>query len=139
MKKIVFAVLIAFAVTGAVFAQNWGNPRGMVQSVTVSGTLQLQNGQIAVAQGNTVYFVPILQRYIGFIDGLKEGTAVSISGYVSGNFLQPVQMTLDGKAYDFQNPVNNGGYANYGPGFCGGACYGAGCFASTRGGMRRCW
>jgi hypothetical protein len=136
MKKAWFLVLLGILAAGLVFAQSWGNG-GAVQSVTVEGTLQLQNGQIAVAQGNTIYFVPMLERFIGFIDGLKEGAAVSISGYASGyasgNFLQPTGLTINGKSYDLQ-PANVG----YGPGRYGRACCGGG-FASARNGRARCW
>jgi hypothetical protein len=88
MKKLFFVVEIVLAVAGIVSAQNWGwggTSGGLAQSVTVTGTLQLQNGTIAVSNGNTVYYVPSLERYIGCIDGLKEGAQVTIQGYVYGN------------------------------------------------------
>jgi hypothetical protein len=97
MKKMIFVLVIGILAIGTISAQVWG-----AQSVTVEGTLQLQNGQIAVASGNTVYFVPVLARYIGFIDGLREGARVSISGYASGNILQATQVTINGKSYNFQ-------------------------------------
>jgi hypothetical protein len=115
MKKFSFLLVIAFMATGAVFAQGWG---GASQPITVNGTLQLQNGQIAVAGGNTVYFVPSLGRYIGFIDGLKEGARVSIDGYASGNYLEPSKVTIDGKSYDFSFNNPNQGWVDYG--YCGG-------------------
>jgi len=116
MKKISFLFIIAFMATGAVFAQNWG---GVSQRVTLNGTLQLQNGQIALASGNTVYFVPTLTRYIGFIDGLKEGVGISIEGYASGNYLEPSKVTINGKSYDFLANNNQGqGWGGYG--YCGG-------------------
>ena len=117
MKKIMFLAAIACLVTGTIFAQGWG---GVSQRVTVTGTLQLQNGQIALASGNAVYFIPTLERYIGFIDGIKEGASVSIDGYASGNYLEPSKVTINGKSYDF-SPNNQGqrwggyGYCGYGP------------------------
>ena len=126
MKKVGFLLVIAFMAIGTVFAQNWG---GVSQKITVTGTLQLQNGQIALASGNTVYFVPTLGRYIGFIDGLKEGASVSIDGYASGNYLEPSKVTINGKSYDF-SPNNPGqswggyGYCGYGPYASGGYGYG---------------
>ena len=124
-----FLTAIACLATGIIFAQNWG---GVSQRITVTGTLQLQNGQIALASGNTVYFVPTLGRYIGFIDGLKEGASVSIDGYASGNYLEPSKVTINGKSYDF-SPANPGQGWNgnvqygYGPYGCGGyACGGYG-------------
>ena len=119
MKKIGFVLVIVFLAIGTISAQNRGNQRDYAQSVTVEGTLRLQNGQIAISDGNTVYFVPALSRYIGFIDGLKEGAGVSISGYVSGNFLQPAQLTINGKSYDFQANNFAQGYGG-GRGYCSG-------------------
>ena len=122
MKKIGFVLVIAFAAIGGISAQNWDNSR----SITIEGTLQLQNGQIAVSTGNAVYFVPELERYVGFIDGLKEGARVSVAGYASGNYLQPVQMTFNGKSYDFQTNNFAQGYGGYGRGYCSGPGFAGG-------------
>ena len=135
MKKLCFILVIAFVATGGISAQNWGNSR----SITIEGTLQLQNGQIAVSTGNAVYFVPELGRYVGFIDGFREGARVSVSGYASGNYLQPVQMTLNGKSYDLRTNNFAQGYGGYGRGYCAGP---AGFGGGGRGGwgMRGgCW
>jgi len=123
MRKIGFLLVIAFLAIGTVSAQNWRNQWGISQSITVEGTLQLQNGQIAVSTGNAVYYVPVLNQYIGFIDGLKEGARISVLGYASGNILQASQVTINGKTYDFLTPRydNNSTYANYGS-----CCYGLG-------------
>ena len=132
MKKLGFVLVIAFLAIGGISAQNRGNS----QSITIEGTLQLQNDQIVVSTGNAVYFVPELGRYVGSIDGLREGARVSIAGYASGNYLQPVQMTLNGKSYDLQaNTLGNygTGYSNYGVGGYG-PCCGAG-----RNGWGRRW
>jgi hypothetical protein len=130
MKKIGFALVITLVVIGTAFAQNWG----VSQSVTVNGTLQLQNGQIVVVSGNTVYYCPTIGRYVGFIDGLKEGASVSVEGYAYGNVLQPTKLTAGGKSYDF--PANNNSdYYCYGGGYCGGRMM-AGGFGGRRGGMR---
>ena len=102
MKKIGFLALIAVFTIGTVFAQNQENrKRVSPELITVEGTLQLQNGMIAVLAGETVYYVPRLQRYIGFIEGLKEGNSVSIEGYAYRNFLGPTKVTINGKSYDF--------------------------------------
>jgi hypothetical protein len=115
MKKALLLVLAGIFLAGFVSAQqrrghNWGpNPGTPAQTITVTGTLQLQNGSIAVANGDTVYYIPVLERYIGFIDGLKEGAPVNVEGYVFHNrayaYLRPSKVTLDGKSYDF--PSNN--------------------------------
>jgi hypothetical protein len=135
MKKLIFVLVIAFLAINAVSAQNWGNQWEMGQSVTVEGTLQLQNGQIAVSAGNTLYFVPVLNRYIGFIDGLREGTRVSVLGYASGNVFQAIQVTINGKSYDFPSLDNCSiapGYANYNG-------YGSCCSGWGTGGLGRRW
>ena len=137
MKKLGFVLVIAFLAISGISAQNWGNP----QSITIEGTLQLQNGQIAVSTGSAVYFVPELGRYVGFIDGLREGSRVSVAGYAFGNYLQPVQMTLNGKSYDLQaNAFGNygTGYNNYGVGGFG-PCCGVGGFGAGRSGWGRRW
>jgi hypothetical protein len=140
MKKIGFVLVITLVVIGTVFAQNWGN-RGGLQSVTVNGTLQLQNGQIVVASGNTIYYCPIIGRYVGFIDGLKEGSNVTVEGFAYGNMLQPTKLTADGKSYDFLANNNGGydcyasGYNCYGGGNCGGGMMASG-FGGRRGGIR---
>jgi hypothetical protein len=131
MKKLIFVLVITVLVIGIVSAQNWGN-RGNPQSVTVYGTLQLQNSQIVVVSGNTVYFCPMIGRYVGFIDGLKKGNSVTIEGFTYGNMLQPTKLTAGGQSYAFFANVN-GGYDcyYYSEGYCGG-------FGGGRG-MGRCW
>jgi len=129
MKKLVFLTAVVLLAAGTTFAQGWG---GVSQRVTVNGTLQLQNGQIALTSGSSVYFVPALVRYIGFIEGLKEGVSVSIDGFVSGNYLEPSKVTINGKSYDF-SPNNQGqGWGGYG--YCGYGYGGYGC-----GGYRGRW
>jgi len=141
MKKIVFILLIAFLVIGSLSAQGWG-PRNVPESVKVEGTLQLHNGQFAVASGNNIYYIPGIARYVGFIDNLKEGSNVSFEGYVFGNFLRPTKMTISGKSYDLvpggaisnrtrgdsnnRNDRNFDRFSPFGPGGPGTCCYGPG-------------
>ncbi|MDR0447976.1 MAG: hypothetical protein LBH07_04845 [Treponema sp.] len=137
MKKLIFVLAFGILVIGAASAQGWG--RGVVpQSVTVSGTLQLQNGQFTVVSGNTAYYCPMIGQYVGFIDSLKEGSSITIEGFVYGNLIQPTKLTTGGKSYDF--PANNlGGYGGYCGGYGGGYCAGpmAGGFGGRRSGRRR--
>jgi hypothetical protein len=105
MKKVVIIFTIAFLVIGTISAQSSGRQRipdrqNIPEPVKIEGTLQLHNGQFAVASGNNTYYVPMIGRYVGFIDALKEGSNVSFEGYVRGNFLMPVKMTISGKSYD---------------------------------------
>ena len=111
MKRIGLLLVITVMVIGTVFAQNQERERrSPPETITVEGTLQLQNGYIVVASGDTVYYVPMLQRYVGFIEGLKEGNKVTIEGYAHNNFLRPTKVSLGGKSYDF--PVMGyGGFA----------------------------
>jgi len=109
MKKIVILFTIAFLAAGALSARDFGG--GNPESAKIDGTLQLYNGQFAVASGNNIYFVPRIGRYVGFIDGLKEGASVSFEGYVAGNFLRPLKMTVSGKSYDLGGSgAANGAY-----------------------------
>lgn len=107
MKKILVLLFISALFTGTVFAQNRDNrldrndrQRG-ASKVTIEGVLQLEKGVVAVASGDSVYPVPVLTRYIGFIDGLKEGTKISVEGYQFNKFIRPVKVTINGKSYDF--------------------------------------
>jgi hypothetical protein len=118
MKKFCFFALFVLCLGGITFAQDrprspgpWTTPRNNERSLpdpaTVSGTLQLRNGMIALETADTVYYVPLLERFVGFIEGLKEGATVELEGYTLGNsdFFQPVKVTLNGKTYDFPLPA----------------------------------
>jgi len=109
MKKIGLVIFIVCLAAGMASAQNWNNGWGTpTQSISVTGTLQLQNGVIAVVSGNTAYYVPSLTQYIGFIEGLREGAQISIEGYVSGNYVQPTKVTISGRSYDFSASAQQG-------------------------------
>jgi hypothetical protein len=113
MKKVILAVVIALAFTGIVSARGRRlNPDGVSQSVT--GTLAVRNGTIALEGETQVYYVPGLERFIGFIEGLKEGAQVTVEGYVYDNqtyaWLQPSKLTLNGKDYEVGNNLAQGPY-----------------------------
>jgi hypothetical protein len=117
MKKFGLIVIIGLLAAGMVVAQGWSS-----QALTVSGTLQLQNGAIAVVNGSAVYYVPTLERFIGFIDGLKEGAQVSVEGWSAPNssYLQAVKLTIGGKSYDLAAGGPQGmAYNGCGPGAYG--------------------
>jgi hypothetical protein len=105
MKKLGLVIVIVCLAAGMASAQNWSNGWGTPiqpnQAISIAGTLQLQNGVIAVVSGNATYYVPILTQYIGFIEGLREGAQISIDGYFYGNSVQPTRVVLNGKSYDF--------------------------------------
>jgi len=117
MKRLVIFLIIAVLTAGAVFAQSvkeqGANPpprNSRVRddnSVTVEGVLKLEKGLITVESSNNVYFVPMLNRYIGFISGLREGAKVSVEGYEFRNTIRPTKVTIEGKSYDFMSWDND--------------------------------
>jgi hypothetical protein len=69
---------------------------------------------IAVKSNDITYLVRGLNRYIGFIDGLKEGAAVTLEGFARPNpqndkvkFMSVQKLTLNGKDYDIARPSGN--------------------------------
>ena len=108
MKRFLILLVIAVLLTGSLFAQNRGNPPPPDVNrvpVTITGTLQLERGQIAIKSGDSVYFVPRLMPLAGFIEGIKEGNTITITGFQRENFIRPTSMTVDGKTYDL--PIMN--------------------------------
>jgi len=124
MKKLIIFTVIAILTAGTVFAQpireernsgpkvkpeqssdaNTQTRNNRVRernSVSVEGVLKLEKGFIAVESADAVYIVPMLNRYVGFITGLREGEKVSVEGYEYKNMIRPTKVTLDGKSYDF--------------------------------------
>lgn len=123
--KSIAAVLMGLAVAGALFAQDGRRDRGppsppnprfntppasvAAETVTVSGTLQLVNGRIAVVDTGKTYYAGQLIRLAGFIEGLREGAQVTLKGnaerYPSSTDtdsyrLRITTLTLNGKVYD---------------------------------------
>jgi hypothetical protein len=109
MKKGVFMLLLALLVCGASFAQT------APATSAVSGVLGLSAGRIVLKSGDTTYYTRGLGRFVGFIDGLREGAEVTIEGYVSPPLLEganerllvPVKLTIGDKTHEV------------GPGFAG--------------------
>jgi hypothetical protein len=107
MKKVVLLCLIAVIIGGNVFAQS------STPTTTVRGTLGLSGGRISVVSGNITYYVNGLSRFVGFIDGLKEGAQVSLDGYANAPKIEgqnyrtfyPVTLTLNGKSYEVGSPT----------------------------------
>ena len=115
MKKLIFIALIAFLAIGTVTGQargfGWPIPVAP-ETVRVEGTLQLQNGQIVLSTGTALYFIPGIMRYIGFIDGLREGARITAEGYASGNLLHTTKLIIGEREYDFA--VNAPGAGSFG-------------------------
>jgi hypothetical protein len=106
MKKIVLLCLFTVIIGGSLFAQS------KTPTTTINGTLGLSNGRISVVSGNITYYVRGLERYVGFIDGLKEGAQVSLDGYAAAptiegqkdRLFRAVKLTLNGKTYEVGSP-----------------------------------
>ena len=138
-------MLIAVLLTGVIFAQekntepkknvegrnveprkrdqrnnrdNFQRKRTAPETVTIDGTLQLEKGFVAVSAAgeDSVYLVPKLTRYIGFIDGLKEGTKVSVEGFKFNKVIQPTKVTINGKSYEFAAKERTFANPGFGPG-----------------------
>jgi len=87
--------------------QNNNNQRAN-NIITVNGTLKLERGLVAIESGDNVYYVPMLTRYIGFINGLREGASISVEGSRFRNSIQPAKVTLEGRTYNFNNTYSYG-------------------------------
>jgi hypothetical protein len=106
MKKLVLLCLFIAVICGSTFAQS------NTPTTNIKGTLGLSNGRISVVSGNITYYVKGLERFVGFIDGLKEGAQVSIDGYAAAptiegqkdRLFRAVKLTLNGKTYEVGSP-----------------------------------
>jgi hypothetical protein len=117
MKRIAFFVLAAFT-AAALSAQSGNRPgpdaeKGFTppEPETISGNLGISRGMLSLESGGSRYYVMGLNRFIGFIDGLKEGAAVSLTGYafesprLSGSkVFRVTELRLNGKSYDLAPP-----------------------------------
>jgi hypothetical protein len=87
------------------FDEYYGSSAGQI---SLTGTLGLSPGIIVLKNGEETWYVPELRRYIGFIDGLKDGAIVTLEGrgrktpQFDGNagFLRVSKLTLEGKDYE---------------------------------------
>ena len=77
------------------------------EETSVSGNLTIAQGMIAVIDKDTTYLAMGLNRFVGFIDGFKEGAAVTLEGYALANpqeknvkCIHVQKMSLNGKEYD---------------------------------------
>ena len=115
MKKMAILVFLALAACGILFAQTAG------PLSTISGTLGVNNGRIALTSETTTYYVRGLNRYIGFIDGLKDGAHVSLEGYASAPSMEgqterlflPVKLVINGKVYEIGSPMAGNGESEH--------------------------
>jgi hypothetical protein len=134
MKRIVLFGLLVLCAAGFVSAQmgpggmgRWGYPPAQpfsqvpaAEQTTVSGNLSIVHGRIALVSGDTTYYTGGLDRFVGFIDGLKEGARVSLEGAAyqlpndpKAKILRVSKLTLNGKDYDL-SPAGEEAFAPWG-------------------------
>jgi hypothetical protein len=121
-KQIVLCMFLAFVFGGLLFAQKGpepstrgARPEGQLrhgkelafEDVKISGSLGISRGMPSVVSGDTTYLIMGLNRFFGFIDGLKDGATVSLEGQAAQlngaekvRMLRASKMTLNGKDYD---------------------------------------
>jgi hypothetical protein len=82
------------------------------ETLTVTGTLTIIQGWIAVQENGVTYYVPGLERYSRFIDDLKYGAEVTLEGFgfpyppdKTIKVLRAAKLTLNGKEYDLTPPT----------------------------------
>jgi hypothetical protein len=110
MKRVVLIALLVLGFVTLVSAQN-RLPRVSTEKVTVQGGLTIVQGSLAVKSGDITYLTMGLQRFIGFIDGLKDGAMVTLEGNAitspynaNTKYLLVSKLTIAGKDYDVGMP-----------------------------------
>ena len=106
MKKLIILTLSTAIICGNVLAQS------NTPITTIKGTLKLSGERFTVVSGNITYSVRGLERFIGVVDGLKDGAQVSLEGYAIApttegqkeRVFNPVRLTLNGKSYEVGSP-----------------------------------
>jgi hypothetical protein len=110
---LLFLGLVLYAQEGNPLQQNNRRHHGLdgragAEKLSLDGTLGLSRGIIVLKSREEIWYAPGLLRYTGFIDGLKEGAAVTVEGWgrrtppIDGTagFLVVSKLTLDGKDYE---------------------------------------
>ncbi|MDR2535036.1 MAG: hypothetical protein LBD29_03280 [Treponema sp.] len=129
MKRTMLCTLLGLSIVALASAQRndrlgrgWGfppaaptAPQVQGQPVTVTGNLTIIQGGIAVQDNGVTYHVGGLSRFIGFIEGLKDGAQVTVEGsaltYPADDkikFLRVAKLTINGKDYDLAPPEGMG-------------------------------
>jgi hypothetical protein len=109
MKKLFVALIAALALAAVATAQSAPPPPAHTrpQSVTVSGKLELINGEIGLMADGVTYYVPRLRGVVGFIKDLQEGASVTLQGYAHPirseagfSILMVKKLSIGGRDYD---------------------------------------
>ena len=133
MKKLPIVLAIALIATGIAFAQTAApfSPPGFSQTtaqiIKVDGKLALINGVIGLKSGSKTYYLPMLGRLAGFVEGIKEGASVKAEGYeypLAGapeySTVMVTKLTVGGKDYDLSQFAGYGMGHGYRGGMMGG-------------------
>jgi hypothetical protein len=134
MKRIVWFVLLGLSIVTLTVARDrdrdrrggWDfpptPPQIPAESVTITGNLTIAQGMLAVKNNDITYQVPGLNRFIGFIDALKDGAQVSLEGSAitspwdpKTKLLRLSKLTINGKDYDMGPPPGTGFQQPMGP------------------------
>jgi hypothetical protein len=123
MKKYLF-FFAAFLCAVSLWAQSPGAGRERSRQrepVSVSGTLVLADGFIALKSGDTLYYTSGLERLVGFVDGLKENAQVRLEGYdfsrvnpraqdqtETRHFLRITKLEINGRSYEIGHMAGKG-------------------------------
>ena len=132
MKRILMISVLVLAAGGMIFAQQanrssqaeileakraaalHASEKAGSEKITVSGNLTIVNGMAAIKSNNTVYLIPRLIQYAGFIEGLKDGARVSIEGIpvpaksdTKAVVLMLQKLTIGSKEYDMELPFGD--------------------------------
>ena len=129
MKKIILLFLLLAAAGGIVFAQ------AVLPTTMITGTLEMREGWITLRSGNITYYCRNLDRYTGFIEGLKAGAQVTLEGYVyaprvegsTERMFQTLKATVGGRTYEIGTTTTLGNGFGNGYGYGAGCCGGYGC------------
>ena len=109
MKKSITAIiaLSLFVLGGNIWAQDRSPVRieqtGYAETTaTISGVLRIRHGEISLVAGSFVYYVPILEVFLNFIEGLEDGVEITMEGH-NGERLrfEPTKLTIRDKTYEF--------------------------------------
>ena len=135
MKRTALFLMVLLSIAGLAAAQSNGGkapdpqqPKQLpAQPVAkIEGKLALINGEIGIAYNNKTYYLAMPQYLFGFIDGLKEGSAVKLEGYEFANPRAPdyvqfrvTKLTFNGRDFDLSSAGRGAGAMMGGKGIDG--------------------
>jgi len=110
MKKFLVVFLLGLVIAGSAFAQGYNGYNQVAQApqTTISGTLQVINGTLAIinAANQLLCYVPDLQPYYG-ANGLCVNAPVTVCGTITNNNCYPSSFMAGGIWYTVPIHSNN--------------------------------